>query len=57
MVIACSLLTYLASAIRLLGGVPIRVLFWPKVLTQGSDPTPCAPLGFPWACGAIAASS
>jgi undecaprenyl-diphosphatase len=36
-VIACSVLTYLASAIGLLGGVSIRVPFWPTVLTQGAS--------------------
>ena len=36
-VIAMSALTYLASAISLLGGVPGRVPFWPTVLTQGAS--------------------
>ena len=37
MVIAFSALTYLASAIGLLGGVSIRLPFWPTVLTQGAS--------------------
>jgi undecaprenyl-diphosphatase len=32
-----SVLTYLASAVSLLGGVPGRVPFWPTVLTQGAS--------------------
>jgi len=36
-VIAFSALTYLASAIGLLGGVSVRVPFWPTVLTQGAS--------------------
>ena len=36
-VIAMSVLTYLASAVSLLGGVPGRVPFWPTVLTQGAS--------------------
>jgi glycosyltransferase 2 family protein len=36
-VIAFSVLTYLASAIGLLGGVPVRVPFWPSVLAQGAS--------------------
>jgi undecaprenyl-diphosphatase len=36
-VIAMSALTYLASAISLLGGVPGRVPFWPTVLVQGAS--------------------
>ncbi len=36
-VIACSALTYLASAIGLLGSVSIRLPFWPTVLTQGAS--------------------
>jgi undecaprenyl-diphosphatase len=35
--IAFSALTYLASAIGLLGGVTVRVPFWPTVLTQGAS--------------------
>jgi glycosyltransferase 2 family protein len=35
--IACSALTYLASAIGLLGGVSVRVPFWPTLLTQGAS--------------------
>jgi glycosyltransferase 2 family protein len=35
--IAFSALTYLASAIALLGGVSVRVPFWPTVLTQGAS--------------------
>jgi uncharacterized protein (TIRG00374 family) len=35
--IAFSVLTYLASAIGLLGGVSVRVPFWPTVLTQGAS--------------------
>jgi undecaprenyl-diphosphatase len=35
--IAFSALTYLASAIGLLGGVSVRVPFWPAVLTQGAS--------------------
>jgi glycosyltransferase 2 family protein len=35
--IAFSALTYLASAIGLLGGVSVRVPFWPTVLTQGAS--------------------
>ena len=36
-VIAMSALTYLASAVSLLGGVPGWVPFWPTVLTQGAS--------------------
>ena len=36
-VIACSVLTYLASAIGLLGGIRVRVPFWPTVLAQGAS--------------------
>ncbi len=36
-VIAFSVLTYLASAIGLLGGVRVRVPFWPTVLAQGAS--------------------
>ena len=36
-VIACSALTYLASAVGLLGGVSARVPFWATVLTQGAS--------------------
>ncbi len=36
-VIAMSALTYLASAISLIGGVPGRVPFWPTVLTQAAS--------------------
>ena len=36
-VIAMSALTYLASAVSLLGGVPGRVPFWPTVLTQAAS--------------------
>ena len=35
--IAFSALTYLGSAIGLLGGVSVRVPFWPTVLTQGAS--------------------
>jgi undecaprenyl-diphosphatase len=35
--IAFSVLTYLASAIGLLGGVSVRVPFWPALLTQGAS--------------------
>jgi undecaprenyl-diphosphatase len=35
--IAFSVLTYLASAVGLLGGVSVRVPFWPTVLTQGAS--------------------
>jgi glycosyltransferase 2 family protein len=35
--IAFSALTYLASAIGLLGGISVRVPFWPTVLTQGAS--------------------
>jgi glycosyltransferase 2 family protein len=35
--IAFSALTYLASAIGLLGGVSVRVPFWPTLLTQGAS--------------------
>ncbi|MBV9208206.1 MAG: flippase-like domain-containing protein, partial [Actinobacteria bacterium] len=35
--IGFSALTYLASAIGLLGGVSVRVPFWPAVLTQGAS--------------------
>ena len=35
--IGFSALTYLASAIGLLGGVSVRVPFWPTVLTQGAS--------------------
>jgi glycosyltransferase 2 family protein len=35
--IAFSALTYLASAIGLLGGVSVRVPFWPTVLAQGAS--------------------
>ena len=37
MVIAFSALTYLASAIALLGSVSVRVPFWPTVLAQGAS--------------------
>jgi hypothetical protein len=36
-VIAFSALTYLASAISLLGSVTVRLPFWPAVLTQGAS--------------------
>ena len=36
-IIAFSALTYLASAVSLLGGVPGRVPFWPTVLTQAAS--------------------
>lgn len=36
-IIAFSVLTYLASAIGLLGGVSFRVPFWPAVLAQGAS--------------------
>ena len=36
-VIAMSVLTYLASAVSLMGGVPGRVPFWPTVLTQAAS--------------------
>jgi glycosyltransferase 2 family protein len=36
-VIAMSALTYLASAVSLLGGVPGRIPFWPTVLVQGAS--------------------
>ena len=36
-VIAFSALTYLASAISLLGSVSVRLPFWPTVLTQGAS--------------------
>jgi undecaprenyl-diphosphatase len=36
-VIACSVLTYLASAIALLGSVSVRLPFGPTVLTQGAS--------------------
>ncbi|HEY6276546.1 MAG TPA: lysylphosphatidylglycerol synthase transmembrane domain-containing protein [Streptosporangiaceae bacterium] len=36
-VIAFSVLTYLASAMGLLGGVSVRVPFWPTVLAQGAS--------------------
>ena len=36
-VIAFSVLTYLASAISLLGSVTVRLPFWPTVLTQGAS--------------------
>jgi uncharacterized protein (TIRG00374 family) len=36
-VIACSVLTYLASAIGLLGSVSIRLPFWATVLAQGAS--------------------
>ena len=36
-VIAFSVLTYLASAISLMGTVTIRLPFWPTVLTQGAS--------------------
>jgi glycosyltransferase 2 family protein len=36
-VIAMSVLTYLASAASLVGGVPGRVPFWPTVLTQAAS--------------------
>jgi undecaprenyl-diphosphatase len=35
--IAFSVLTYIASAIGLLGGVSVRVPFWPTLLTQGAS--------------------
>jgi len=37
LVIAMSALTYLASAVSLIGGVPGRVPFWPTVLTQAAS--------------------
>jgi undecaprenyl-diphosphatase len=37
LVIAFSVLTYLAGAISLLGSVPIRLPFWATVLTQGAS--------------------
>jgi hypothetical protein len=36
-IIAFSVLTYLASAIGLLGGVSARVPFWPTVMAQGAS--------------------
>ncbi len=36
-IIAFSALTYLASAISLLGSVTVRLPFWPTVLTQGAS--------------------
>jgi undecaprenyl-diphosphatase len=36
-VIACSVLTYLASAISLQGSVTVRLALWPTVLTQGAS--------------------
>src|SRR5689334_13861548 len=36
-VIAFSALTYLASAVSLLGSVTVRLPFWPTVLTQGAS--------------------
>ena len=36
-VIASSVLTYLASAASLMGSVPTRLPFWPTVLTQGAS--------------------
>ncbi len=36
-VIAASAGTYLASALSLMGGVPMRLRFWPTVLTQGAS--------------------
>ena len=36
-IIAFSALTYLASAISLLGSVAVRLPFWPTVLTQGAS--------------------
>ena len=36
-VIAFSALTYLASAISMLGSVTVRLPFWPTVLTQGAS--------------------
>ena len=36
-IIAFSALTYLASAISLLGSVSVRLPFWPTVLTQGAS--------------------
>ena len=35
--VAFSVLTYIASAIGLLGGVSVRVPFWPTLLTQGAS--------------------
>jgi len=35
--IAFSVLTYVASAIGLIGGVSVRVPFWPTLLTQGAS--------------------
>jgi undecaprenyl-diphosphatase len=37
LVIAFSLLTYLAGALSLLGSVSLRLPFWPTVLTQGAS--------------------
>ena len=37
LVIAFSALTYLASAISMLGSVTVRLPFWPTVLTQGAS--------------------
>jgi undecaprenyl-diphosphatase len=36
-IIALSALTYVASAVSLLGGIPGRVPFWPTVLTQAAS--------------------
>jgi undecaprenyl-diphosphatase len=36
-VIACSVLTYLASAVALLGSVSVRLPFWATTLTQGAS--------------------
>ena len=36
-VIACSMATYLASAIGMLGTVSVRLPFWPTTLTQGAS--------------------
>ena len=36
-VIAFSALTYLAGAVSLLGSIPVRLPFWPTVLTQGAS--------------------
>jgi uncharacterized protein (TIRG00374 family) len=51
-VIAFSVLTYLAAAIGLLGGVSARVPFWPTVLAQGASDF--ANLVSPWYVGGIA---
>ena len=37
LVIAMSAVTYLASAVALIGAVPFRIRFWPTVLAQGAS--------------------